>query len=110
VDHWYQDHLSSEFKRRGPGESLMPETFKRLNISDATVAFLADRKGLTRIVTLVPDARGVQISLIRFDQPGAANAADESSPTTPSGTTAPPTDTSAPNPAAPQTQPTPSQP
>jgi len=110
VDHWYQDHLSSEFKRRGPGESLMPEIFKRLNISDSTVAFIADRKGLTRIVTLVPDSRGVQISLIRFDQPGAANAADESSPATPTSTVAPPTDSSAPNSSAPQMQQTPSQP
>ena len=105
VDHWYQDHLTAEFKRRGPGESLMPDVFKQLNISDSTVAFLADRKGLIRVVTLVPDSRGVQITLIRYDLPGAASAADDSS-----GTAAPPADSSAPNSAAPQTQQAPSQP
>jgi hypothetical protein len=107
VDHWYQDHLSAEFKRRGPGESLRPEILKQLNISDSTVTFLADRKGLIRVVTLVPDSRGVQISLIRFDQPGATNAADESSPATTSGT---PADSSTPNSSAPQTPQAPSQP
>jgi hypothetical protein len=105
VDHWYQDHLTAEFKRRGPGESLMPDVFKQLNISESTVAFIADRKGLIRVVTLVPDSRGVQISLIRYDLPGAAGAADDSS-----GTAAPPADSSAPNSAAPQTQQAPSQP
>jgi hypothetical protein len=105
VDHWYQDHLTAEFKRRGPGESLMPEVFKQLNISDSTVAFLADRKGLIRVVTLVPDSRGVQITLIRYDLPGAASAADDSS-----GAAAPPADSSAPSPAAPQTREAPSQP
>jgi hypothetical protein len=82
VDHWYQDHLSSEFKRRGPGESVMPDIFRQLNIVESTVAFIADRNGLTRVVTLVPNARGVQISLIRFDQPGA-NKPDDSSPAAP---------------------------
>jgi len=95
VDHWYQDHLSSEFKRRGPGESLMPEIFKQLNIAESTIAFVADRKGLTRVVTLVPDARGVQISLIRLDQPGAIKPDEASSPS-PSATPAP-TDSSAPS-------------
>ncbi len=92
VDHWYQDHLPSEFKRRGPGESLMPETFKQLNVADSTVAFIADRKGLTRVVTLVPDSRGVQISLIRFDQPGSTNQDDSAaapSTTAPANSPAP---------------------
>ena len=102
VDHWYQDHLSSEFKRRGPGESLMPEIFKQLNISDSTVAFIADRKGLTRVVTLIPDSRGVQISLIRFDQPGSTSTGEDSSSA--------PADSSAPAAETPQTQQTPSQP
>ncbi|HWZ96311.1 MAG TPA: hypothetical protein VN025_00980 [Candidatus Dormibacteraeota bacterium] len=94
VDKWYQDHLSNEFKRRGPGESVMLDLFKQLNISESTVAFIADRQGLTRVVTLIPDARGVQISLIRFDQPGA-NQPDQTSPATPSVTTSP-VDSSAP--------------
>jgi len=94
VDRWYQDHLSAEFKRRGPGESLMPEIFKQLNIVDSTVAFVADRNGLTRVVTLIPNERGVQISLIRFDQPGAIKPDDFSSPS-PSETSAP-VDSSAP--------------
>ena len=110
VDHWYQDHLPAEFKRRGPGESLMPDVFKQLSISDSTVAFLADRKGLIRVVTLVPDSRGVQITLIRYDLPGATSAVDESSPTPTSGTAAPPADSSAPNSATPQTREAPSQP
>ena len=88
VDRWYQDHLSAEFKRRGLGESLMPDIFKQLNIANSTVAFVADRSGLTRVVALVPNPRGVQISLIRFDQPGAVKP-DDSSPATPSATTAP---------------------
>jgi len=88
VDKWYQDHLSSEFKRRGPGETIMPDTFKQLNIPESTVAFIADRKGLTRVVTLVADARGVQISLIRFDQPGSIQP-EEQSPAAPSATATP---------------------
>ncbi|MBS1841627.1 MAG: hypothetical protein JSS69_00820 [Acidobacteria bacterium] len=94
VDHWYQEHLTAEFKRRGPGESLMPEIFKQLKVSESTVAFAADRNGLARIVTLIPNARGVQISLIRFDQPGAIQPDEVSSPS-PATTTAP-ADSSAP--------------
>lgn len=88
VDHWYQDHLSAEFKRRGPGESVMPDIFRQLGISETTLAFVADRNGLTRVVTLIPNQRGVQISLIRFDQPGAIKP-DEFSPAAPSMTTTP---------------------
>ena len=88
VDKWYQDHLSTEFKRRGPGESVMPEFFAQLKISDSTVAFIADRKGQTRVVTLAPDARGVQISLIRIDRPDTS-APDENAPANPSAVTAP---------------------
>jgi len=84
VDKWYQDHLSNEFKRRGSGESVMPEIFAQLKISDSTVAFIADRKGLTRVVTLIPDARGVQISLIRFDRPGALEPEGNASANSPS--------------------------
>src|SRR5262249_43244082 len=96
VDHWYQDHLKTEFTRRAPGESVMPEIFKQLNIPDSTVAFIADRKGLIRVVSLLPDSSGVQISLIRFDQPGSL-ADDLASPASPAP---PPAESSAP---APQT-------
>ena len=99
VDHWYQNHLSAEFRRRGPGESVLPDIFQQLSVSDSTLAFVADRNGLTRVVTLVPNARGVQISLIRFDQPGAIKP-DEASPAAPSPNSAP-ADSSTPAPSNP---------
>jgi hypothetical protein len=103
VDKWYQDHLSKEFKRRASGENVMPEIFSQLNIPDTTVAFIADRKGLTRVVTLAPDAKGVQISLIRMDRPDTS-APDESAPLKPSTTTTPADSTAPAQQAAPADQ------
>jgi hypothetical protein len=88
VDKWYQDHLTAEFKRRGPGESVLPEVFAQLKIPDTTLAFVAQRKGQASVVTLAPDANGVQISLIHVDPPNAP-AATQSAPANPSAGTAP---------------------
>lgn len=76
VDKWYQEHLSTEFKRRGPGDNVMPEVFAQLKIPDSTVAFVAERRGHVRVVTLVPDLRGVQILLIHIDHPDPSEPDD----------------------------------
>lgn len=88
VDKWYQDHLSSEFKRRGPGEGVLPQVLAPLKIPDSTVAFVAQRNGLTRVVTLSPNAQGVQISLIHID-PLDAPATEETAPANPPAASAP---------------------
>lgn len=94
VDKWYQDHLPAEFKRRGSGDSVMPEVFAQLKIPDTTVAFIADRSGHTRVVTLTPDTRGVQISLIHVDHPDPSEPDDNPLAGPPSVTS--PTDSTAP--------------
>lgn len=68
VEKWYMEHLPPEFKRRGPGEAVMPEIFSELKIPDSSVAFIAQRNGQVRVVVLAEDQRGVQISLIKMDR------------------------------------------
>jgi hypothetical protein len=85
VEKWYLQHLTPEFKRRGPGESVLPEILAKLKIPDDNVAFLAQRDGQLRAVALAEDSTGVQISLIRMDRrdAGAEKPAEQPTPVGP---------------------------
>jgi hypothetical protein len=64
VDRWYGEHLSPEFTRHDPEEKPRPELFREVRVSETDIAFLAERAGQVRIVSLSTDATGTTISLI----------------------------------------------
>jgi hypothetical protein len=66
VDRWYGEHLSPEFTRHEPDEKPQPELFRDVRVSENDIAFLAERGGQVRIVSLSVDTTGTTISLIQM--------------------------------------------
>jgi hypothetical protein len=71
VDAWYQKHLSPEFARHDAGEKPTPEIYKDAHVGEDDIAFVAEREGKVRVVTLTLEPNGTRISLVRLQKPGS---------------------------------------
>lgn len=113
IDFWYRDHLGPEFVRHEAGEQPRPDIFRESHVADTDIAFVAQRRGQTRIIALSMDENGTTISLVRMGQadandnsaPGTSGSGVDSTPTTPAtsqnGSGGEPAPTQASAPAAP---------
>ena len=86
VEEWYLKHLSAEFTRHEGSEKPLPEAFGDLPIPADSIAFLAERNGNIRVVTLAPESTGTKISLIQTHSTAAAAPVAASPVTAPDST------------------------
>jgi hypothetical protein len=66
VSNWYGEHLSPEFTRHDSTERPLPEPFGAVPVADGDIAFLAERAGNLRAVTLSADPAGTKICMIQM--------------------------------------------
>lgn len=66
VDEWYRNRLGPDFKRKHPDPSDPQVHVQGVSLSSSDVAFISERDGLLRIVTLRSTLRGVEIGLVRI--------------------------------------------
>jgi len=90
VEHWYLEHLDSEFVRQDRGPKNLPEPLRGAHISDDDIMFIGERGDQVRAVSLTEDNTGTKITLLRSAKaPSQAPAPPADAPAQPSQPPAP---------------------